>query len=99
MNKFIRKANKKIIIFCDESHIYEGKIKNSIYKEIQLNYKPEFDEICILIGPEASFSENERKFIQKNINCISVSLGNNILRVPNATCSALGVAINFLNDL
>ena len=48
---------------------------NSIFKEIQKNYKNSVDEICILIGPEASFSEKEREFIQKNLHCIKVSLG------------------------
>lgn len=91
--------SKKIILFCDECHVYEGKIKNSIFKEIQSHYKKDIDEICILIGPEASFSDSEREFIQKKLNCVAVSLGSNILRVPNATASALGVAINFRNDL
>ena len=90
--------SKKLVLFCDESHVYEGKIKNSIFKEIQSHFKKEIDEICILIGPEASFSESERSFIQKNLTCIPVSLGSNILRVPNATASALGVAINFKHD-
>ncbi|APJ04747.1 RsmE family RNA methyltransferase [Silvanigrella aquatica] len=89
----------KLVLFCDESHVYEGKIKNSIFKEIQKNFKNENDEICVLIGPEASFSEREREFIKNNLNCISVSLGNNILRVPNATASALGIVVNFRNDL
>jgi 16S rRNA (uracil1498-N3)-methyltransferase len=91
-------TSKKLVLFCDECHVYEGKIKNSIFKEIQSHFKKEMDEICILIGPEASFSNQEREFIQKNLNCIPVSLGSNILRVPNATASALGVAINFRND-
>ncbi len=90
--------SKKLVLFCDECHVYEGKIKNSIFTEIQSHFKKDIDEICILIGPEASFSEKEREFIQKNLNCVPVSLGNNILRVPNASASALGVAINFRND-
>lgn len=95
---FLVSKSKKLVLFCDECHVYEGKIKNSIFKEIQSHYKKEMDEICILIGPEASFSDKEREFIQKNLNCVPVSLGSNILRVLNATASALGVAINFKND-
>jgi 16S rRNA (uracil1498-N3)-methyltransferase len=98
--EYVSKSNsKKIILFCDESHVYEGKITNSILNKIQENYKKSIEEICILIGPEASFSDNERELILNKLNVIPVSLGNNILRVPNASASALGVAISFVNDI
>lgn len=93
-------ANKNyLLLFCDESHIYEGKITNSIYTKIKEYYRKEIQKIYLLVGPEASFSEQERELISKQSNAVSVSLGGNILRVPNAAISALGVALNFRNDL
>lgn len=89
----------KLVFFCDESHVYENKIQNSIFREIQRCFNHDVQEICVLIGPEASFTAKEREFIQNNINCVSVSLGNNILRVPNAVLSSIGVAINFRDNL
>ncbi|KAB8028131.1 RsmE family RNA methyltransferase [Fluviispira multicolorata] len=103
LNEFYQKnieqnERKRLILFCDESHVYEGKIKNSIYTIIREQYKNSTEEICILIGPEASFSDMERSFIYEKITTHAVSLGNNILRVPNAVISALGTVINFRND-
>ncbi len=79
-------------LFCDESHIYENKIQNSLLKiaqEKMTKQKP----VHLIIGPEASFSDAEREFIHKNIECSDVSLGNNILRVPNAVCLGVGVLL------
>ncbi|BBH54186.1 RsmE family RNA methyltransferase [Fluviispira sanaruensis] len=88
----------RLILFCDESHIYEGKIQNSIYTVLREHFKKDLEEICLLIGPEASFSDKERLFIHETLTKHSVSLGNNILRVPSAVLSALGSIINFKND-
>ncbi|WP_186647915.1 RsmE family RNA methyltransferase [Fluviispira vulneris] len=97
--KIIDLNNKnRLILFCDESHIYEGKIRNSIYSVLREQFKNDLEEICLLIGPEASFSDKERLLIHETITKNSVSLGNNILRVPNAVLSALGSIINFKND-
>ncbi len=103
MNEFyeqneVQKNSKQLILFCDESHIYEGKIQNSILKILQNNFTPETKEICILIGPESSFSNKERAFILNNIPSLPVSLGPNLLKVPNAVASALGTVISFRND-
>lgn len=90
--------SKKIVLFCDESHVYEGKIKNSILTYLKKEFTNEIEKICILIGPEASFSNSERNFINEKISCYNVSLGSNILRVPNAATSALAIALSFKND-
>lgn len=104
MNEFYeknesQKNSKQLILFCDESHIYEGKIQNSILKIMQKNFIPETKEICILVGPESSFSDKEREFILNNIPSLPVSLGPNLLKVPHAVASALGTVISFRNDL
>ncbi|MES2615907.1 MAG: RsmE family RNA methyltransferase [Bdellovibrionota bacterium] len=79
-------------LFCDESHVYENKPASPILKVLQEKYDAQ-KNVNIIIGPEASFTEEERIFIYKNFNCTAVSLGNNILRVPNAVYSALAVAL------
>lgn len=78
-------------LFCDEAHVYENKVTNALLKILQEKFNST-QHINIFIGPEASFSEREREFILKNLkDCYSVSLGNNILRVPNAVLSALAI--------
>ncbi len=93
------KTDNNLFIFCDESHVYHGKITNSIYSKIKNSYNKNIKNIFIIIGPEASFSSYEREIINEKLKAVTVSLGNNILRVPNAVLSALGVTLNFRNDL
>ena len=54
--------------------------------------------VCVLIGPEGDFSENERKKILnlQNVQCLKLS--NNILRSETASISALSI-INYCLDL
>ena len=77
-------------LFCDESHVYENKVTNSLLKILQEKFNPQ-QNINIFIGPEASFSSIERDFIFNHLNCCAVSLGDNILRVPNAVYSAFSI--------
>lgn len=95
----LEKTDNNLFLFCDESHVYNGKINNSIYSEVKNNFHKNIKNIFIVVGPEASFSAYEREIIKEKMNAVTVSLGNNILRVPNAVLSALGVALNFRNDL
>lgn len=88
----------KIVLFCDESHVYDGKVTNSILTLLNKEYSFKVNEIYILIGPESSFDEQERNFIFEKIKPFQISLGKNILRVPNAVISALGTALNFLEE-
>jgi 16S rRNA (uracil1498-N3)-methyltransferase len=74
-------------LFCDESHVHEKKIANSLLNVFQAKFNSQ-EYINLFVGPEASFSEKERDYIFKNLNCDPVSLGHNILRVPNAVYSA-----------
>ncbi|WGL61060.1 RsmE family RNA methyltransferase [Pigmentibacter sp. JX0631] len=98
-NLELKNSKENLILFCDESHVYEGKITNSILTKINKNFEKNTQNIYIVIGPEASFSDNERIILTKKIQAIPVSLGANILRVPNAALSALGVVLNYINDL
>ena len=51
------------IVFCDINSI-SNDLKNKL---------PKKNPICILIGPEGDFSEEERQFIIKNKNVISIT--------------------------
>lgn len=76
LKELIAQTNGQII-FCNET---ENQRKIS---EVELN-----DELTIIIGCEGGFSESEIKFIEEN-GAISVTLGNNILKVDTAAIFAL----------
>jgi 16S rRNA (uracil1498-N3)-methyltransferase len=52
-----------------------------------------FDEkpICILVGPEGDFSEEEREKILKYEKVFSVKINDNILRSETAAISSLSI--------
>ena len=66
------------IVFCDI---------NSKSKDLK-NKLPKKNPICILIGPEGDFSEEERQFITNYKNVISITLGKNILRAETAAIAS-----------
>ena len=66
------------IIFCDINS-NSNDLKNKL---------PKKNPICILIGPEGDFSEEERQFIIKNKNVISITLAKNILRAETAAIAS-----------
>ena len=66
------------IVFCDI---------NSESKDLK-NKLPKKNPICILIGPEGDFSEEERQSIIKYKNVISITLANNILRAETAAIAS-----------
>ncbi len=65
------------IVFCDI---------NSNSKD--LNKLSKKNPICILIGPEGDFSEEERQFIISNKNVTSITLAKNILRAETAAIAS-----------
>ena len=66
------------IIFCDINSNFKD-FKNKIFKK---------NPICILIGPEGDFTEEERQFIINNKNVISITLAKNILRAETAAIAS-----------
>ena len=66
------------IIFCDINSNSKD-LKNKLTKK---------NPICILIGPEGDFSEEERQFIINNKNVISITLAKNILRAETAAIAS-----------
>ena len=89
LKNFLEKFPKDgLIIFCD---INSGS-KN--IKNILLKKTP----VCVLVGPEGDFSENERQLIVDNKKTLSLNLAENILRSETAAIAAttiLGHNINF----
>ena len=66
------------IVFCDI---------NSQSKDLY-NKLSKKNPICILIGPEGDFSEEERQFITNYKNVISITLAKNILRAETAAIAS-----------
>ena len=66
------------IVFCDI---------NSESKDLK-NKLPKKNPICILIGPEGDFSEEERQLIINYKNVIPITLAKNILRAETAAIAS-----------
>jgi len=77
------------LIFCDIN-----SNQNSLKKILAKNVD---DPICILIGPEGDFSENERKMIIDLNQTYSISLAKNILKAETAALSAITIVNYHLN--
>jgi 16S rRNA (uracil1498-N3)-methyltransferase len=80
LDKFIN-SNEVNLIFTD---------LNSENKKLDKNM---FDEkpICILVGPEGDFSEEEREKILKYKSVCSIKINDNILRSETAVISSLSI--------
>jgi 16S rRNA (uracil1498-N3)-methyltransferase len=77
------------LVFCD-INCDKSDLKNILSKEI-------LGPICILIGPEGDFSENERKLIVDLKQSHSISLAKNILRAETAAIVATTLVNYHLN--
>jgi 16S rRNA (uracil1498-N3)-methyltransferase len=80
LDKFIN-SNEVNLIFTD---------LNSKNKKLDKN---KFDEkpICVLVGPEGDFSEEEREKILKYKSVCSIKINDNILRSETAVISSLSI--------
>ena len=89
LENFIKKNQKLNIIFGD---------LNTDNKNINTKKLSDNNPICILIGPEGDFTEEERQKILelKNIQCLKIN--NNILRAETAAISMISIVnFNFLS--
>ena len=77
------------LIFCD-INCEKSDLQNILSKEI-------LGPICILVGPEGDFSENERKLIINLEQSQSISLAKNILRAETAAIAAVTLVNYYLN--
>ncbi len=88
LKNFLNKNSKKIdLIFTD----LNAKNKNLEIKK-QSN-KP----LCIIIGPEGDFSEDERKLILNFDGVKPIKINENILRAETAAISAISIISYILN--
>ncbi len=88
LENFLKK-NKKINIIFGDINTENTKIDSVKFKK---------SPICVLIGPEGDFTENERIKIKNFKNIYSLKINNNILRTETATISALSI-INYILKL
>ena len=77
------------LIFCDINSS-QNNLKNFLEKKID-------GPICILVGPEGDFSENERKMIINLNQTNPISLAKNILKAETAALSAITIVNYHLN--
>ena len=75
------------LVFCDINSD-SNSLKNILLKK---------NPICILIGPEGDFSEDERQLIVDHKKTISISLAKNILRAETAAIAATTILSHHLN--
>ena len=90
LKSFLLKFPKNgCLIFCDINS-NQNNLKNIFEKKVE-------GPICILIGPEGDFSENERKMIIDQNQTYSISLAKNILKAETAAISAITIVNYHLN--
>ena len=80
---------KGCLVFCD-INCEKRDLKNILEKK-------DIGPICILIGPEGDFSENERNLITHLEQSQSISLAKNILRSETAAVAAVTLVNYHLN--
>ena len=69
---------------------------NATEKKLEIN-KADIQPLCIIIGPEGDFSEDERKQILKFKGVKPIKINENILRSETAAISTLSIIIYCLN--
>jgi len=90
LKNFLSKFPKNgSLIFCDINS-NQNNLKNIFEKKID-------GPICVLIGPEGDFSENERQQIINLSQTFSISLAKNILKAETAALSAITILNYHLN--
>ena len=90
LKSFLLKFPKNgCLIFCDINS-NQNNLKNIFEKKVD-------GPMCILIGPEGDFSENERKMIIDLNQTHSISLVKNILKAETAAISAITIVNYHLN--
>ena len=88
-NFLISFPKKGCLVFCD-INCDKSDLKNILSKK-------DIGPICILIGPEGDFSENERRLIAELEQSQSISLASNILRAETAAVAAVTLVNYHLN--
>ena len=74
----------RCLIFCNENYKNLPMIHEVLQEKVN-----EYTKWAILIGPEGGFLEHEAQKIESLSSCLSVSLGERILRSDTATTAAI----------
>jgi 16S rRNA (uracil1498-N3)-methyltransferase len=88
-NFLISFPKKGCLVFCD-INCNKNDLKIILSKK-------DLGPVCILVGPEGDFSENERKLIINLEQSQSISLAKNILRAETAAIAAVTLVNYHLN--
>jgi RsmE family RNA methyltransferase len=100
-------SEDQCVFFCDEelsrpeavtTDLKRGDVSVCgihLYDALQKNVTLQHKKISIFVGPEASFSQEEREDICALSRMVPVSLGPHILRVPTAVTVSLGTIFGF----
>jgi len=88
-NFLITFPKKGCLVFCD-INCDKSDLKNILSKK-------DMGPICVLIGPEGDFSENERQLILNLRQSQPISLAQNILRTETAAVAAVTLVNYHLN--
>ena len=88
-NFLITFPKKGCLVFCD-INCDKSDLKNILSKK-------DMGPICVLIGPEGDFSENERQLILNLRQSQPISLAQNILRAETAAVAAVTLVNYHLN--
>ncbi|MBX9703104.1 MAG: RsmE family RNA methyltransferase [Silvanigrellaceae bacterium] len=91
----VKQDEPQLVLFCDEK-ISELSACSFILPTLQQKVEKNCCAIGILVGPEASFSPQERSEILQKLNPHCVSLGSSILKVQNAVLSSLSIVLEFV---
>ena len=90
LKNFLSNFPKKgCLVFCD-INCNQSDLKNLLSKK-------NLDPVCVLVGPEGDFSENERKLIIDLEQSHPISLAKNILRSETAAIVATTLVNYYLN--
>jgi 16S rRNA (uracil1498-N3)-methyltransferase len=87
LTNILSKNNFDCVLYANEIENAEQKISSDIS-----NYQ----NICLIVGPEGGFSPEELDYLAAS-HCVSVSLGQNILRSETACCKLISY-IQFLKQ-
>lgn len=107
VDAFLRQSSGMIFpsAFCDESPLYDSEVAGTTSQLGHLHLLPWLESkaagalqhgVGVIIGPEASFTAEERQVFIQGVGAQSVALGSCILRVPTAVGAAASVCLAYL---
>lgn len=81
LNDFLKQNSSDLTLYANENEITNKSL-------LTIKLIP-CSNIAVIVGPEGGFSENELSVLAVSNNCISFSLGHNVLRTETAVAACL----------